>query len=349
MSHAGLAKNVFLVTLVTVLVWLFAESESLREKTVGVAALIDAAPAGDVVVSVPDGQGWRERVDVVFRGSAAAIDELEARLRRTGLRLAAGMEGFPIEPGEYQVDTRAVLRAHADLRGAGVTIAAVQPPSVRVLVDRLVEREVGVRVEIAPGEVEGAPSPRPNAVRVLIPALQAGSLAADAQAIARIDAAQLADLAPGQARTVKGVRLALPPGVAPAARILPGFVDVDVTLKSRSATIQLPSIPVHLKIAPVEYARWLVDIPEEKRFLAGVSVTGPAEVIEQIRRGEIKVTAIVPLSFEELERGLTAKEAVFSELPTPLRFDVVDRTIPLIIRRREPVGGNGGAAPDRGP
>ena len=47
------------------------------------------------------------------------------------------------------------------------------------------------------------------------------------------------------------------------------------------------------------------------------------------------LVATVSLSFEELERSIPSKEAVFCDLPTGLHFDVANKTVRLKIKRRE--------------
>ena len=89
----------------------------------------------------------------------------------------------------------------------------------------------------------------------------------------------------------------------------------------------------------------------EDRFLTGVSVTGPRELIEQIRTEKLKVIAWVPLTWEELERaagsgGVIEKPAVFSDLPEPvLKFDAERLTVRLSISRRSSTVPESGAAP----
>ncbi|MBL8761797.1 MAG: hypothetical protein JNL50_10890, partial [Phycisphaerae bacterium] len=43
-------------------------------------------------------------------------------------------------------------------------------------------------------------------------------------------------------------------------------------------------------------------------------------------------------SFEELERGIAAKDAVFGDLPPTLRFEVQSARVRLDIQRRDVVG-----------
>src|SRR5438094_723468 len=83
-------------------------------------------------------------------------------------------------------------------------------------------------------------------------------------------AAALARLNPGRKETITGVRLAPAAGLAaiPRLRIVePTTVDISLTLRSKTATIKIASVPVHVRIAPSELNKWDIEIPEQDRFL----------------------------------------------------------------------------------
>jgi hypothetical protein len=117
-------------------------------------------------------------------------------------------------------------------------------------------------------------------------------------------------------------------------------------------------VPVHVRLAPTETGIWDIQMPAESRILSDVVVVGPGDVIEQIKADRLRPIAYVPLSFEELERAAASgepitKEPIFSELPSPLRFEVrpSQRTIRLTVKRRETAATPGvttppGAAPN---
>lgn len=334
-------KTTVLVTLVTALIWIFAEAESLTKKTVRVEVLLESEPESDRLVDIPDGQGWQKRVDVVFEGSTAAVTEAEAVFRRP-VRLRPGMEGVPSDPGEQTVDFYAALREWPELRSRGVTIVRVDPPNVRIRVDQLVSREVKVIAEVPGSELDGQPEIKPGTVTLRLPASEAGALTATSAVRARVSPESVTKLVPGRRETVSNVVLELPPELQGSRRVRidPNRAEVSLTLRSRAAALTLPNVPVSIVLAAGEYARWDITVPDEDRFITDVKVTGPVDLIDQVKRADVTITAQVLLSFEELERGITSKDVVFSSIPpaADLQFKADNTKVRLKIKRRETPG-----------
>jgi hypothetical protein len=340
------ARGVGLVTIVAILIWAFAEAESLRATDVVMDVTFEAETAGRRVVDLADpdptaaegrpaGSPALVRATLQVEGSAASVDAAVRRARRGPVRIAPGMPGLSAAPGTHQVRLREALLAHPDVRALGVDIKKSDPEIVRVTVDEITTRDLRV-VARTPEGVEGLPEVKPSLVKVSLPSRVASLLPSDAVAFVRVDDRTFAALAPGRKETVGGLRVQLPAEVAGAAhvRIDPPTAEVSLTVGTRQASVRLPSVPVHLRIAPAELAKFDVEIPESDRALLDVTVTGPVELIRQIEDKTLPVVGFVPLSFEELERLISSKDAVFNGLPTPLKFEVANRTVRLKITRR---------------
>jgi len=63
-----------LVTLITALIWLVAESESLRTETLTFDVTVQSS--GNKAVRLSPDQAWNRRVEVTVRGPTSAIDQL---------------------------------------------------------------------------------------------------------------------------------------------------------------------------------------------------------------------------------------------------------------------------------
>lgn len=330
-------KSLGMVTVITAVIWVFAEAESLRTKQISAEVIFQGDPSGERVIDVPEGQGWRGRVELTVEGSAAGLDRLQSRLNRQAIKLTPGMDGVSGESGEQTVDLRLALRAHPDLREMGATISKTDPSSVKVRIDQIVPRELRVEVQAPDGELEGVPETRPAKVQVRLPASDAASLGAQATALVKIDASMLSKLVPGRVETVTGVAVTMPPWIAPGrARIEPASVDVQLKLRSRTATVTVPSVPVQVRMAAVELGKWDVEIPETDRFIKDVKVTGPSDLVNQVKTGEIKIVATLSLGFEELEKGVTSKEVSFTDFSSQLalKFEADNRVVRLTVRKR---------------
>ncbi|MCC6426170.1 MAG: hypothetical protein IT435_05055 [Phycisphaerales bacterium] len=329
-------KTFLLVTVITAMIWTFAEAESLTSRALRVEVAFITDTQTGRFIDVSEGQGWTGRAEVTFEGSTSSVGELESILRR-GVSLRAGMEGVPSEPGEYLWNLHQALRAVPELDNTGVTLVKVDPPTLRIAVDTLVSRELKISAD-APGVVvDGVIECKPAQAKLIYPATLASHLAPEAVITARVDEQAVGKLVPGRLEVVPGVPLLPPLSLAgqPRVRIEPDRAEVTLKLRSRTDSYTIASVPVHLKIAAGELSRWNIDIPDEDRFVRDVKVSGPSELVDRVRRGEIRVTAVLPLSFDELERGVTNKDVVFAEIPTDLTFDADRLNIRLKITKRE--------------
>src|ERR1051325_11313910 len=154
-------KSIFMVTLVTIVIWVFAESESLRPAEVR-AVEITVLPAGATyTLDLDQGPGVRGnivRADITLEGPTAALDVVQ-RLLRNPITISPGVEGFSSEPARHTVDLQTVLRNQPDLHLAsrGVTIKCVSPETIEATIDKLVTRTVKIDVEVPGAELDGPP------------------------------------------------------------------------------------------------------------------------------------------------------------------------------------------------
>ncbi|GJQ30059.1 MAG: hypothetical protein HBSAPP03_19430 [Phycisphaerae bacterium] len=349
-------RAILTALVLAVLVWVYAEAESLRSQDVSLELVIEGSSEPPRAVEVGDGAGgWlfpgsAVRLTVSIEGSTGAVDALTRRGQGRVVHVAPGSGGVPTAPGAYTLDLRDVLRLQHDFKDSGLTIRKVEPASVSITVDEVGSRDVRVSVVTPMGDLDGQPEATPRVVRVVGPAKELAGLRETSTATARVDEATWARLVPGRREIIPAVRLELPDEMSASrrARLEPPTADVVLTVRSRTASVILPSVPVHLRIAPGELAKFNIDINEQDRTLIDVTVSGPADLIRQVEDRTLPIIAFVPLSFEELERGIPSKDAVFTGLPGgALRFEVANRAVRLTITRRNGAGG-GGAPPKPG-
>jgi hypothetical protein len=345
------ARSFLVIALVTVLIWLLAEAESLR--AVNVQSEVSFRPEADSGRTIRADADFPGTVTIRLEGSTARVDDLAAQLRKP-LRLNPGMEGIPIEPGTWPVDLRTVIRNLGMVRESGASVADVDPPFVNVVIDNLVRREVRIRVEPPPDvSLESPPEATPQAIELRLPERLSVQLPADFQITATLDPDQVRQLESGRRTVLSNVPLDLPEVLrnVEGVRLSPSTVRIAVTLRSRNVSWLIPSVPVHFRVAPTETENWRITMPEESRVLTQVRVSGPSELIEPISAGRVKPIAFVSLSFEELERAAASgeplvKEPVFTELPSNLKFELDEsqRRVRITVQPREqptssPIGG----------
>ncbi len=329
-------RTFLLVSIITVLIWTFAEAESLTNKTIRVDLAFVNDPQTGRFVEVGENQGWSGRAEVVFEGSTASVGDLESALRR-GVALRAGSEGVPADPGDYDLDLNQILRSAPEIDNRGVTVVKVDPPRLRVSIDTLVVRDVKVVADVAGALVDGPVETKPAQAKMTLPRSLADRVSPEAVVTARISPDAIGKLVPGRSETIPSVPLEPPAILSGRARVTiqPERADVILKLRTRTDVFTIASVPVHIKIAVGEVGRWDITVPDEDRFIRDVKVSGPSDLVDRVRRGEIRVTAVLPLSFDELERGIATKDVTFAEVPTDLKFDADRTTVRLSITRRD--------------
>ncbi|MCC5823660.1 MAG: hypothetical protein LAT64_10995 [Phycisphaerales bacterium] len=314
-------RTVLLVSMVTLLVWLLAESRTVRTQIADLSPRLEVGTASGLVARPAPGFAWPESVKVTFSGSTAGLDQVVRSLQGR-LELRVGIEVLAT-PGVHEIDMREVLRTSELIVTAGAGVVEVNPQRVRVEVDSLRETSLPVRIIEPDGvafESNGRPTPMPGALRVRGPSSVLARLEG-AEGLVRLDPALVAGLTPGRAETLGRLRVEVPEDQDRwATRFEPDYVDVALTLRSRTQSLVLSSMPVQIQLAPGEVGRWRVSLPPGGQDLVGVEVTGPSDQIERLRSGQLVPEAVVTLSFDELERGIESKEAQVMGLPTGVQI-----------------------------
>lgn len=331
------AKTLLLVTAITLVVWLFAESESVRSREFTLALELPSDSTASTVMQSFDNQLVRVEVRVTVSGSAVALAALQAAAAKP-IKLTPDMEGMPTNAGEREVDFRRVLRPLPMFASRGLAMTRCEPATLRVMVDRIVERPAELRVSVdgLTVETEGAPVLSPQAVRIFGPEQVLAMLPADAVALARPSPAEQARLVPGRADKILGVQLLVPREIAGMDRFVrmePSRVDLELTVRSKRTTLSLTNVPVQVMLPGLIASQW--DVSVEQTFFSDVQASGPGELIEQLRRNELRVFAVVALTSDELEKGVSSKEAVFTTIPAAaLTFKSDNPIVKLTVTRR---------------
>jgi hypothetical protein len=335
----GHIRTFLIVTLITVMVWLLAESRMVMARSVEAQiALIpaDSAGGGSLVVR-QNGNGPQIRtVSIHVEGSTAGLDRF-ARVLQNRVELRVGRE-IPAKPGVHVLDLQSILRQSSDFAVHGLTITEVSPDSISVEVDELETREFPIRVNMPAGiDIDGAPRAEPASVRIVAPSRKLAEIAAQVATV-QIDQADIEQLTPGRIDTIPGVIVDIE-GVARTdweTTIDPGQVDVLVTLRSQTQRYVIDRMPIQILMSPGEVGDWRVEIDEADKDWVNVEIAGPADGIDQLRSGDSVLTAFVTLTFEDLERSISSKQTQIQGLPAGCVVVSPDFTVNLEISRVEP-------------
>ncbi|MBL0922558.1 MAG: hypothetical protein IBJ10_10575 [Phycisphaerales bacterium] len=300
--------NGLLVVVVTALIWLYLEAESLTTSQQEIRVTF-VSPTGDMLVGQV-GDEWRGSATIRVEGSQSAL----SRAPRA-IEVPVGSPGFPAVEGEQTVDLRVPLRANRELQRAGVNLVEVNPQTVRLRLEAITTLpDVEIRADLSGIEPAAPPVVEPLRASVRGPRSsmeRIASLSGGAHVVAVVRAGNFAD---GQAVTVRAA-LEPPPSVSPDHVVItPREAEVEFTIRTRSATATIPSAPVQLLTPPAESGRFRVEIEADDAFVTGVTVSGPSELVEQVRSGQMRIVALLWLTSDELERPITSKMVSFGAL-----------------------------------
>jgi hypothetical protein len=334
---ADRVKTVAIVTIVSALVWLFAEARTLRvESLTATVAIQPGARALAYRVLDPD---WTGVVELELAGPAGNIDALREAANESGFLLELGDE-LSAEPGSRVINLADALRRDRAFADLGVVIRRVTPERTEIETDELVELTIPVELDLEGIETVGDTAVDPAEITIALPASIASSMDAARPPIAtvRIDPARLAEIAPGRPVEIRQVpirSLGLPEDAWGIRFDEPRTVTVTLQLPRRTASHTIPEMPVYLSITPTDLTNWVVEIPPEDRVLTDVTLTGPAAVIAQIRRGDLPLTASVTLTTEDLALGITSAPVSLIGRPSGVVADIAGRTVAVTVTRRQ--------------
>lgn len=301
------------MTLITVLVWMYAEGRTVKSYTP------DEAIPLSVTTSSPELVVVSQSVDSIkpeFKGAASEIYELRKLLP----------QGFSYtleatEPGEKNLVLDQVLPQAEPIQNVRANLSRVDPPTVTLQVDRLVKREVNV--SFTPSEVQlvtGSLKITPEKVTLTAPQglLTQLGINLDELTLELEPRQPLRSLKTGVEHTVSA-RVKLPAGLTSQPQVLlsPDRVDMTLTIDKAEDTVKLPSVPVWVTLPPEESEKYQVKLDEDARVLKDIQIVGPSDMIQKVRDGAIPVIATVRLSSDDLAKGAGA-----APITAPVRFDI---------------------------
>jgi hypothetical protein len=330
--------RVALVIALSIAVWTFAEARSLTKATHSVT-LVFSAPAGsDLIAWTGDKFERRLAVTLELEGSRAALDRASQRLEAP-VELLIG-DGVPASVGPQTVSLREVLREHSIFDRLAVSLIEVSPQSANIQVDEVVQRTLNVRVVASEADLEGPPIADPATVTVIGPAsiLAKGSIES---LDAIVTATQRALLRSGTTTEIAGLAVTVPePWRNPLVQVAPGTIKATIALRSTIESVDIPSVPVMVRLSPTQMQQWRVRIAPEDGYLRDVRVSGPAQAIAAIKDNRQRVVATLQLESVELSAGAATFEAVLSGQAPGLEFVVGDASVPVevVSIEREPSG-----------
>lgn len=332
-------RSATLATVIAVLIWIYAEGQSLASRSMNVAITI-ATDASSGVVIRPEDPNFRGVAHVRLEGSSRTIDDAANQLGTT-VRLAPGMPGVPVEPGESRsIDLREAISSLFESSGLGSSVADVDPRVINVRVIGLATRELPIRVELGTEiALDGDPISAPAAGSLRLPAEAMKQLPEGAFLTAIVPASELSRLGDGPQRVPAIVRAPAnlaSAGITPII-IAPETCTVNLRVRRQVDSFTIASVPVWFSLPPTEDAgKWSIEIVD--KFLSDVTVTGSADSVRRVAAGEVPIKALIELSSDDLDKAATTARATFPSLPAGLSARATNPEVRVRISRRAEAG-----------
>jgi hypothetical protein len=308
------ARNLVFVSLVTIVVWIFADVEnSGRGEFRAVIQL--AAPTGSDFVLRSD-----SRINVTFRvqGHRSSIERLRTRLGDANdARVGRTVIRYEVGPDDVDIPAVRILNTYELIAKEGLTVQSAVPGNLRVSLARKVRRELPVTLECTGGIPAETPQISPTKLGF---------------SVVESDWEDLLKRQPNPVlRTVRKDLKEVKDDELFEVEVVPRLGELAVELDQPTVKVKVKvgqitetekaSVPVEV-LSP---AGWLEDGTWKKftlkrqnptEWLISVQVAGPRKDLDQLKTGETKIGAMLVLGDEDKQPVSWLTREVQFRLPT---------------------------------
>lgn len=327
-------ETYIVVSIIAVLVWLYAEATVLQEKT-GLSVQLRITEATQGYAVTPDAATVR----VSFRASSGQIQQFN---EATSLPLVHEIDPTGITTKTERTLILDEVLIRAGLGDIGITDLTVEPATLNVTLQPLDTLDLPVIVEAGILTLNGEPAPDPAVITVKAP-LEVIEALRDQSVTAPLVNADTGE-GTGLERVATNVPLIFPevlelrsPWVTAEVRT----VRVNYTLANDTDTVVVGRVPLYINLPVDTHLSYTVRPEDRTNFIRDVELQGPADIIARIRandpdlvvRAELSITDISKIEQTSFERPvIIAPPGV-----TPVQLPEV---MQITVRRRDAAPGN---------
>lgn len=337
------AKSFVVITLIAVTIWLFAENQSLGESSDSARVVFVESPSARTLITP---RGWDGDITIDFKGSRAAIARARSLLDEQPIELRPGMPTVPTTDGPAIIDLVAAIGAWEPLARTGVSIASISPARAEVIAREMVDQELPVAAKLESVQTEGPVRISPERVRTRLPRAvwEASGQALRLEAtLSPTDRSALPPSGPASvlANLTLPAELLSESGVAMQTRV----ATLSFTIRSTIASFKQDLVPVWPLVPPSDARRpdLVVDVAQDDQLISA-EVTGPKEQVDRLREAGARLIAILAITSDDIDRGITSKavgfavlrEGVAQALPEDVKVIPSKATVRLTIRGAGP-------------
>lgn len=291
------------VTIVAVLVWLYAEDANVQSYTQQAVRVQFVLPAGVEGELTP-----REPITVLVdfdgsNGQFQQFDDARDEIIQVELPIDQALDLQTID-----IDIREQIEKADRLSELGINVTSVTPERTSVTFEKILDVTLDVKIRQRTGAIKLAAATftdpeQPPRVTLRIPASKAAQLS-NIDAIAWINEADVAALDKGTPQQMT-VSLELPGALNTLPRSI-STVDLLVTVADDRDTVQIDRRPILLSYPPSINERYIIELEESDRFITAFELEGPREQIALLKADPASkdVWASVRLSNEEADAAV---------------------------------------------
>jgi len=289
----------------TVLIW--AGADSLVNETVTVRAAFEVAPLAntDMLVAV-DPAVTSQLFEIQLAGPRRVVENIQILDEPLLIRIRIGDR--PGGSSLITLDKDTVKRAMIEKwREIGkLSLLSVQPPALPVVVDHMISRQVDIVAKRLTLAYESAPQFKRNIATVRMRESRQQELTSSGQA-ADIDVS--ADLERLLRRRSPGIRTTVQltldsSSFGPNAVLTPDSIEVTATLKPDRNTVEIPTVPIKPAVSFANLSKSIHAVARDGTSLGLVTqtikVTGPAENVAALLRGDTRAYGFIQFKEEDL-------------------------------------------------
>lgn len=291
-----------IVTVVTFMVWLYAEDANVVEYTGQTVRLQFTVPEGS------DGQispAAPITVEVDFNSSNGQYQQFISETRGKPIVI----DNLPFKPDQdletIEVNIEEQLKEYI-FGDMGINLTRVSPDRLAVTFEKNVDISLDVRIVQETGSIKLSaaqiPDEEDRRIKLVgIPASQAAQLVG-VNAVVRIREQDVQDVPKGESKQINDLPVELPARLRDLVPITKS-IDVVVTVANDRDRVTIERRPILLSYPSSINERYVVEIDEADRFITAFELEGPRQQIELLKQDQTSaaVWATIRLTNEEAD------------------------------------------------
>ncbi len=285
---------ILFVTILAVLIWLWSAARTEDERNI-YTTLHFKAPEGSSSTVTPSSKP----IKLTLKGPRSSLDAVDEACRN-GINLS-----IATDTGEITIDVATRISAIDSIKSTGADVIAVDPNSLTLKVQNMVNVEAVVEPVLPNVTVSGDVTIDPATVVLRIPKQFRNQLPEALSVTAVVSESVLEQLQPGVVHT-RDASIQLPDALdGKEIQVEPNRVALSFKIQSKTDKTTLPQVRVLIAGSAEDYSDYFVSLPV--KIIPNVTIEADKDLISKISAGDVTVFAIVRLASRDMEQRIESK------------------------------------------